>query len=174
MSLKKKNISSLEGLVWQAIQIYPVDKLEQFIVDPDERVRLAAARRLQVHGGRFGYELAVKLIKSDDVDLKIIGIFILGQLGSPDFPFLKTSQPILMALLGEKSRRVQREAMISLGHLGVDSAVSRIVNFASSKDKKTRMAAAAALSRFENNEIAKSALLRLSHDESEEVRYWAE
>jgi len=47
-----KKESSLETLIWQAIQLYPVDALAQFLADPDERVSFEAARRLQLEGGR--------------------------------------------------------------------------------------------------------------------------
>lgn len=173
MIFEKNDNSALEGLIWQAIQLYPIDKLDLFLIDPDERIRFAAARRLQLHGGEFAYELALKLIGSGDVNQRIVGIFILGQLGSPVLPYSEMSWPILVDLLKERSLKIRRAAIVALGHLGVSSTIPYLLSFSGSKDEKTRAAVAIALSRFEKSEAAQSALKKLAHDDSSEVRYWA-
>ncbi|WP_298214582.1 HEAT repeat domain-containing protein [Acidovorax sp.] len=173
MIFEKKDISALEGLIWQALQLYSIENLQQFVLDPDERVRFAAARHLQLHGGDFAYELALSLIGSADVSVRVVGIFILGQLGAPLLPYSEQSWPILVDLLREKSLKIRREAIVALGHLGVSSSIPHLLRFCDSKDEKTRVAVAIALSRFNASETAKSALKQLASDDSSEVRFWA-
>lgn len=171
---KLRNESAIDGLIWQAIDLYPVDKLEQFVLDPDSRVREAAARRLQLHGGAAAFSLAFKLVESNDCVVRGVGVFILGQLDAPRNSFSGDSLPILLKMLKkEKSSKVRREVIISLGHLRDDSVLPELLRFLHSKDKNTRAALAASLSFFGNNSIAKKALKRLRKDKSSSVRYWA-
>jgi len=97
---KKK--SSLETLIWQALELYPIDKIKQFLFDPNERVSFSAARRLQLNGGEVAYEIARNMLQSKDVKSKMIGVFILGQLNSPRFSFREKTMPILLNILKKK------------------------------------------------------------------------
>jgi len=174
VKFEKKQNSSLEGLIWQAIQAYPVDKLEQFVLDPDERVRLTAARRLQIHGGELAYKLSLRLIESKDIDLRRIGIFIIGQLRSTTEDLPERGKSILLKLLKDRSVIIKRDAIVALGHLGDESTIPSILEFANNKNEKTRVAVAITLSRFDKNKIAKRTLKKMANDNSSQVRYWAE
>jgi len=166
--------SSLEMLIWQAIQLYPVDALAQFLVDPDERVSFAAARRLQLHGGVLAYEMAKNMLDSKDMKEKILGVFILGQLDNPNFSFRKETVPIFLDLLRKtRSKKLRSEIIVALGHLGDPQALPHILRFLGSKNEETRASVAAALIGFPENKDAIKAMRKLRKDQSQLVKYWA-
>jgi len=100
-----KKESLLETLIWQALELYPIDKIKQFLFDPDERVSFSAARRLQLNGGKMAYEIAKNMLQFKDVQSKMIGIFILGQLDSPRVSFREKTTPILLDILKKQDRK---------------------------------------------------------------------
>jgi len=170
--MKKK--SSLEVLIWQAIELYSIDVLAQFLTDPDERVSFAAARRLQLYGGEMAYELAKNMLDSKDIKAKILGVFILGQLDNPNFSFKKKTVPILLKLLKKtRSKNLRNEIIVALGHLSDPQALPHLLKFLESKDEETRISLAAALIGFPENKDAIKAMQKLRQDPSRLVRYWA-
>lgn len=170
----KNKGSALETLIWQAIELYPIENLGQFLSDKNRKVRYAAARRLQLFGGEHAFSLALTLVKSKKYSDRAIGVFILGQLDTPRFSFKERSIPIIISVLkNDDSDEVKSEAIISLGHLYAESAINVIAKYASHRDEKIRASVASVLSRFSTSKKAKKFLNALRKDDSEMVRYWA-
>lgn len=170
----KNSESALKTLIWQALELYPTEKLGQFIFDKNKKVRYAAARRLQLCGGHFAFSLATQLINSKKSSDRLMGVFILGQLNPPTFPFKEQSIPLIVSTLrSDKSRRVQCESIVSLGHLHAESALDEIIKHSNDKNNKVRAAVAAALSMFPRTNKTTKALNFLKNDTSSLVRYWA-
>src|SRR5207253_4290551 len=70
-------------LIWQALRTYSVQALIPMLRDPEIEVRTTVARELQVRGGSTVWAAARKLCQTRSARDKIMGLFVLGQLGTP-------------------------------------------------------------------------------------------
>ena len=166
--------SSLETLLWQAMELYEPERLEQFLHDPSGKVRIAAARRIQIHAGRLGFDIALKMIKSSVARQREIAAFMMGQLKKISATQKQRCAETLCQILdGDKVSTVRATAAASLGHLEDESAIDALCRAANDHSDLVRANTAAALMRFPKSKRVKASLAVLSNDASPEVRFWA-
>jgi HEAT repeat protein len=166
--------SSLESLLWQAMELYQPNLLEQFLHDPSKKVRIAAARRIQLNAGRLGFDIALKMINSNLVRERETAAFLLGQLKKITANQRQRSMEVLCQKLdSDKAAPVRAAAAASLGHLEIESAIESLCRAANDSSELVRANTAAALARFPKSKRAKAVLDELRQDASPEVKFWA-
>lgn len=166
--------SAIDTLIWQALDLYSVEVLPQFLTDRNTRVRLAAARAIQIKGGAPEFQLACSMLDSSAQRDREIGAFILGQLGTPKLPYKEKSVPLLERILTtDRSASVRAAAAAALGHLRARESIDVLVRAAGDRSRDVRSCVASALIRFPRSGKARMCLNRLSQDEDPIVRYWA-
>lgn len=170
------NININEDLqfdLWEKFRNLPSQNLLDYLYDKDSLVRNAAAKILQVRGERSTYYKAVELCKSTDESIREIGAFILGQLGTPEFPYAKESVPILTNLLeNDESELVRACSAASLGHLKDPTVLQTLSEQSDDNSPQVRVNIAGALGNFKSTQVA-NPLLRLINDQDKEVQSWA-
>jgi len=134
-----RNGESLRMLVWTGLKQFPTQALFQFLSDPNVIVRTATARELQIRGGKRVFETTRQLLASDKKNMRELGAFILGQLGTPKRPFKKQSTNLLLGILrSESNATVRATAICSLGDLHAIRAIKIIVAFANDPSPSVR------------------------------------
>jgi HEAT repeat protein len=166
---------SIDILLWQALQLYPTEALFGFIVDKSYRVRMAAARELHIRGENVAFEWAKELLGARAVYKREIAVFLLGQLGTPDYPYREESLPLLKDAWHDPNADVRAGVIDALGHLRAIELIDLILEAARDQNADIRMAAASTLdaNRFDDPR-AEQALIKLRTDPDKDVRYWAE
>jgi HEAT repeat protein len=110
--------STARLLIWQALRAYPFKGLRRLLHDNDVIVRTAAARELQLRGGSRVWRLTRALCKSASTADRVIGLFIIGQLGTPNLPYQKASFQLIYELLRRtRSPVITENALYAIGHL---------------------------------------------------------
>ena len=172
--------STLRQVFWEAIKDYAVQDLLRLIRDEDAIVRTYAAKQLHLRATDEVFEEAEQLVASSEHDLREIGAFLLGQLGTPKKPYRSQSLPLLVPLVRDQCHEVRAAAISAVGHLGVDSlidshsAVGCIIEASRDKIPEVRAAAAFSLSSFSDEGQTVPVLQRLTKDSDNDVREWAE
>lgn len=170
-----KQNSSLRMLVSQALRSYPTIHLHPFLEDKNVVVRTAAARELQMRGEASSFEYAISLLSDKRAYMREIGVFILGQLGTPGYPYKNDStQLIAERLISDRSRAVRAAAAAALGHLEAFDELDILIRAASDESADVRACVAFALTRMRRRPKAREALRALRNDDSAEVRSWVE
>jgi HEAT repeat protein len=114
-------------LVWQALRLYPTISLIHFLHDPNGIVSTTAARELQTRPeAKMVFDYAVQLLRSAKENEREIGVFLLGQIGTPDRPLKAESIPLLEAMCTDVDPDVRSTALASLGHLGAKESEATI------------------------------------------------
>lgn len=172
---KDASESTLRLILWKALQKYSTARLCTLLSDSDPIVRTSAAKQLHLRGTRVVYQKASELCEHEEADSREIGAFLLGQLGIPKRPFRKHSIPILVNLLGnDPSMEVRAAAAAALGHLQAVEATAELVDRASDPSPDVRMCVAFALGALKHSRKIGTTLRKLSRDENNEVREWAD
>lgn len=173
-----ENVNSIEGSVdpefelWEEMKEYAVEQLHENLNDLQELRRFAAARVLQVRGGADSF-LHAKSLLEGDAQSREIGAFLLGQLGTPEKPFLEDSYPILESLLiHDDVPKVRAAAAAALGHLASAHSFDVLANAVQDVSSDVRVGVAFALGKLGISR-AIDPLLKLTHDEDLEVVEWA-
>lgn len=105
-------------LIWQALRKYPTKALFPMLQDKEPVVRTSVARELQMRGGGAVWRFAKDLCKSKKTHDRVIGIFIISQLGTPRLPYQQESLDLIDSLLSrERSSEVVKECLYAIGHL---------------------------------------------------------
>jgi HEAT repeat protein len=101
--------------------------------DQEPVVRTSVARELQMRGGAAVWRIAKDLCKSKKTQDRVIGIFLISQLGTPRLPYQQESLDLINSLLShERSSEVIEECLYAIGHLrkgkplGNENLVQRI------------------------------------------------
>ncbi len=177
---KDPSNSTLHFILWQALKSYSTDELIVFLKDSDYIVRTAVAKELHIRGSPEIFEEAQHFFSDEKDCVREIGAFLLGQLGTPTFPYREKSIPILVDLLEkDNSFEVRSAAAAALGHLGSerpieDEAVcTSLLNRATDTSADVRACVAYALSSLKYSTRIEQTLYQLCSDENEEVREWA-
>jgi HEAT repeat protein len=171
---------SLHLLVWLGLRRFPTLALFQFLSDPDVIVRSAAARELQIRGGKRVFERTRQLLVSEKKNLRELAAFILGQLGTPKRPFKQESTHLLLKVLrSETNAAVRATAISSLGQLRATGSIKHIIGFAYDKTPSVRGSVAFAIGMIyceRRRSIPKAywrLLQKFRKDKSREVREMA-
>ena len=160
--------------LWAELKPEPTPVLLDLLCDENELTRTVAAKELQVRGERVAFERAVELSSSTRDELREIAVFLIGQLGTPAFPFKQEAIPLLeQFLIGDQAPMVRETAAKALGFLRARTAVHSLINTANDPDAGVRSGVAVSLGYLGLPE-ARAVLKRLSEDTDEEVREWAE
>jgi HEAT repeat protein len=166
---------SLKTLLWQAVKLYDTKALLPLLRDKDSLVRTTVARELQVRGDVLTFDEAMVMGHSKKASEREIAAFLLGQLGTPNFPFKERSIPVLETQLEkDKNAAVRATAAASLGHLQSESSVPLLINASTDAHADVRIAVAFALSIFPDNRDATKCLKKLSMDKDKDVRHRSE
>ncbi len=174
MIYESNTANNLDGLVFQALQLYEDFALVQFLYDENPIVHSAAARELQIRGSKIAFDAAIELIEKPDAKLRDIGCFMLGQIGK-DRPFKAQSIPLLVKhLAADESADVRAQCAAALGHLKADEAAPQLIVAAREESTDVRASVAAAIGQLIPSVELRELLRVLLTDEDNEVREWAE
>jgi HEAT repeat protein len=169
-----KEGESLRLLVAQALCAYPTASLLPFLEDKSVLVRSAAAREIQNRGDQKSFEHAVALLGDKRAFVREIGVFILGQHGTPTYPYKAQTIPLVAERLAlDKSAAVRAAAAAALGHLSAYEALEFLITAATDNSIEVRACVAFALTRMKRRGKAREVLRILKNDQNEEVRFWA-
>jgi HEAT repeat protein len=169
-----KDGESLRLLVAQALRAYPTQSLYPFLEDKSVVVRSAAAREVQIRGESISFEASIGLTGDKRAYVREIAVFILGQLGTPNYPFRERSIPIISDRLAlDKSAAVRAAAAAALGHLNAYESLDTLAGAASDASAEVRACTAFALNNMKRRRKARELLSQLKHDENDDVRFWA-
>lgn len=115
--------------------------------------------------------MALRLAADSRARCRETACFLLGQLGTPHFPYKLQSLPTLKkALLHDRSSAVRAAAAAALGHLSAAEELDALVLAATDKSENVRRAVAFALSRMKRFRRAREALEALRADKAVSVR----
>jgi len=166
--------STIKVLAAEAILKYPTESLLPMLTDDDPVVRTLVARELQARGGQDVFSHVSEVVTSKRFEHREIAAFVLGQLGTPKFPFREQSIPILRTLLLDDYYEVQGAAIAALGHLKVSEMLPDIMEFALSAEDYIKENVAFTLSFLDLNKMAIKVLKKLKLDNNPDIRDWAE
>jgi HEAT repeat protein len=128
---------------------------------------------LQARGGREELAAAAKLCRSQDPNERIIGVNILGQLGSPDRTYPRECGDVLLELIADETDgRVLASIGIAFGHLQDPRGVAPLAKWKNHDNPGVRMGVVLGLT-CQEDELAIATLIELSDDEDEDIRNWA-
>lgn len=85
--------STLRLLASQELKRWDNKAVFRLLSDKDPAVRTLAGRELQVRGGKEIFDYVRALSDSNVVDEREICAFVLGQFGTPNYPFKEASLP---------------------------------------------------------------------------------
>jgi hypothetical protein len=174
--MKKKALFDLEEeefLIWQKFKNYPTPRLLKSLQSSNRVRRVIAAKELQIRGEKTTFEYACILCNSHKSPNREIGAFILGQLGTPKFPFANLSKPILSNLaLNDVNENVRAAAVSGLGHFASLANLKIFAKGVHDPKPSVRVATAFALSKLKG-EKRLLLLMKLAKDKNSEVRSWA-
>lgn len=122
------------------------------------------------------YNKAFKLAKSKSEKEKIIGVYVLAQLGfDPRYQQDKTVELYFELLKNEKSKKVISAILSSISHNNEnlsEKQISKLLEFKNHNDSNIRFDLTLAISCLENDGAIK-ALIELSNDKDSDIRNWA-
>jgi|HubBroStandDraft_1064217.scaffolds.fasta_scaffold107366_1 hypothetical protein len=105
-------------LIWQALNSYSLAGLVKLLEDPEVEVRTSAARQMHIRGGTVAWNAARKLCLSRRPRDKVMGLFILGQLGTPRLPYKQETLDLIHSMLSRRQPEiVMEQALYTVGHL---------------------------------------------------------
>jgi HEAT repeat protein len=141
--------------------------------EEDDEIRWRYVQTLHIRGGQEIFETALILCKSQNPLDATLGADILGQLGTPDFPFHESSVPVLLEIFdNHEEENPLQAATMALGRTQDSRAVKKLLELKNHESAEIRFAVVHGLLTIEDEESVK-ALIELSMDEDEDVRNWA-
>lgn len=148
--------STLRMLVSEALKNWKIEGLLKLIEEDDVLVKTAAARELQLRGGKLVFEKIKAYSGSDLAQLREISAFILGQLEIPLLPYKNDSLPILLQLASDINADVRCAAAAAFGHLFYEKMPEEVektlMNLCLDEDKDVRACAACSLGNSSGNQ----------------------
>lgn len=159
--------------LWEEMKHYSLSQLHSELISSEELRRWAAARELQVRGQAETFSYLITLSKMPDASFREIAAFALGQLGTPNRPFIKQSTPILIDLLKhDLDVRVRAAAASALGYLASPDSFEFLKNASLDKEADVRANVAFALGLLQD-ERSIQPLISLTRDNDNDVACWA-
>jgi HEAT repeat protein len=122
------------------------DELFECITDEDIILRTCAACEIQIRGTAASFEFAMSLLSSHRHENREIAAFILGQLGPPDYKYLKRSVEPLLKLFVDPYYEVRATAVLAFSfyssHLREElpQIVEKIITLAVDPEVSVRLA----------------------------------
>ena len=172
-SLSAENTEAAEFELWEEMRKYDSPRLHMELHSQDELRRFAAAKALHIKGKQDTFAYVLPLCDASNASLRAVAACVLGQLGTPERPFLERSLPILSRLLClDPEASVRAEAAAALGHLASPDALDDLTTASKDMDADVRANAAFAFGKI-NNRKSIQELLRLTYDPDADVRMWA-
>jgi HEAT repeat protein len=144
-------------------------------VMPPERDAIVAG--LHRRDDRRTFAAACAMAGSTDLEQRIIGLDVLGQIGySSGRPFLAETLPVVLSCLADGRPEVLSSAILALGHLADSRGLAVVTAHAGHPSPQVRVAVAVALPTVAGDppeQAAIAALIRLTSDPDAQVRDWA-
>jgi len=163
-----------EFRLWQKSKKLTTQELLDRLYHKKEDIRYAAAKELQIRGENITFLKATELCEHPQAHFREVGAFLLGQLGTPTFPFAKDSIPLLIKLFQfDESGEVRATAAASMGHLRDEEVIPTLVQGIYDSSCEVRQNVAFALGAFHGNAKIVAPLLLLLKDTAPDVRNWA-
>lgn len=176
MSLGDRCTEDEESAIWEKFRSASLGQLLSELTSSSLVRCFTAAKELHCRGGEETFRKALELCNSQIDIHREVGAFLLGQLGTPKFPFAEMSIPILLSRIEkDSSPDVRAAAAAGIGHLSAkvgSSGLSGLALAAKDISPKVRACAAFSLGRI-TDAVAIELLLKLTHDKDDEVRSWA-
>ncbi|MFC4529754.1 HEAT repeat domain-containing protein [Sphaerisporangium dianthi] len=145
--------------------------------DPDGPARWKAVDALHARGDLETFTEARRLCASDSRAERVLGVDILGELGTPQRPFVDKTLSVLRYLAAsDDDVRVLHAVLIAFGHLRDQRALPSVIELSTHPDPTVRYGAAYALSHVVGrppDPAGLAALRRLATDPDEDVADWA-
>ena len=165
--------------VRRAVSAYDEPELFACLADPEPILRSAAARELHIRGTRSSFDHAVELVGHVRFDLREIGAFLLGQLGTPICPYATETFQLLTTLLDDDYVEVRSAAAEAIGSLGSlvgkvpDGLLPKLIELAANENAGVRAGAAFALG-MSDKQAALACLSGMEDDPDPDVREMVE
>ena len=160
-----------------------LEEIYDCLNDRDYRVRSLAAQTIQVdYPTQKSFDIAIEMLSSSIYYQREIGVYILGQLGTPKMPYAEKSLPFLYKMLNDRSKQVVATTISSIGHLwsytNIDKEkdiINKIIKFTQHKSPNIRIASVMALSSLDNIQEIRHIIEKIIvYDKNTEVQEWAE
>lgn len=172
--------STLRFILWKALREYSTDELLELLEDKDVIVRTSAAKQLQLRPETKVYHAVMQLVENQKAYKREMGAFVLGQFGTPNFPYKEQSVFVLARLFDDFSADVRATAVASIGHLGSEKPndneilLDKIIKLSTDLNENVRLCCAYTLGSFIKSQKVIDILEKLLLDSSSNVREWAE
>lgn len=146
-------------------------ELINLLTDGDQIVRSSAGFLLHISGGDSeDFNRIVGLASHADAYVREVAAYVLGQFGTPDYPFRALSVPLLSRMAHDMDDEVRLSAISSLGHLRGDDAWDAILSAATDTSPDVRGVVAFLLEFMDGSERSVAALTVLATDPDSDVR----
>ncbi|WP_434779571.1 hypothetical protein [Neisseria sp. Ec49-e6-T10] len=174
----KKEREIEDSLLWENYKQYDKAKLISLLKNEKQNKRYAAARELQLRGGKEIIRLAIQLTQDISYKQRAIGAFILGQISLSTDQESDIVKLLCDLSVQDKSAIVRADAVSALGHrcsknnIHSDIVINSLALTTFDSSVNVRQSTAFALS-YLNSESVSPLLLTLLQDENLNVINWA-
>jgi HEAT repeat protein len=146
-------------------------ELINLLTDDDQIVRSSAGFLLHISGGDSeDFNRIVGLASHVDAYVREAAAYVLGQFGTPGYPFRALSVPLLSHMAHDSDDAVRVSAVSALGHLRGDDAWEVILSAATDRSADVRWVVAWLLEFMDGSERSVAALTALVADPHPDVR----
>lgn len=104
-------------ILFRALGGYSERDLLDLLVEESVVLRTTAARRLHLIGGKETFGNATQLLKAERFENREIGAFVLGQLGTPEYPYATESLGPLSSQLNDAYYEVRATTLTAIAFL---------------------------------------------------------
>ena len=157
--------------VCKGMQDLSTTTLINILSDDDPIVRSCAGLVLHLRGGDTETFRAIASLTTDSRTIvREVATFVLGQFGTPNYPFRQESIPLLIDLCDDPEDEVRGEAIAALAHLNAIEAKSKIMTLAIDRSPDIRSGVAHYMAILEPSRNVIDLLNKLSKDVDAEVR----
>lgn len=140
-------------------------QLIDLLTDDDRIVRSSAGFLLHISGGSSAdFERVAGLASHAEAYVREVAAYVLGQFGTPDYPFHAQSIPLLSLLAHDADDEVRLAAVSALGHLRGEAAWEVILASAGDSSPDVRWVVAWLLEFSDGSERSVVALTALAED----------